>query len=147
MSMDTPNPDPRWRPLPITVEPGPGVTVVPSDDPHAVCIKIPVVRVAPADIVDENKRPTSAATPPSPAAATTTPAEPSSASSTIDPKALPDDPNVLKQMIADLLRALRRERKDRLEVEQRLDALLKRLYGPRPERLNPAQGSLFTPAD
>ncbi len=73
--------------------------------------------------------------------------EPASASSTIDPKTLPDDPNVLKQMIADLLRALRRERKDRLAVEQRLDALLKRLHGPRPERLNSAQGSLFTPAD
>jgi transposase len=144
--MDTPNPDPSWRPLPITVEPAPGVAVLPSDDPHVVCIKLPVVRVAPADIVDANKRPTSAATPASPAA-TTTPAEPPVASSTIDPKTLPDDANVLKQVIADLLRALRRERKHRQEVEQRLAALLKRLYGPRPERLNPAQGSLFTPAD
>lgn len=56
---------------------------------------------------------------------------------------LPDDPGVLKQMIAELLRALRQERRDRQEVQQRLDALLKRLYGPRPEPINPAQPLLF----
>jgi transposase len=60
----------------------------------------------------------------------------------IDP-ALPDDPGVLKQMIAELLRALRQERRDRQEVQQRLDALLKRLYGPRPDPVNPNQPLLF----
>jgi transposase len=62
---------------------------------------------------------------------------------TIDAAALPDDPAVLKQMIAELLRALRTERRDRAEVEQRLDALMRRLYGPRPTPGNPDQLLLF----
>ncbi len=61
----------------------------------------------------------------------------------IDPAALPDDPAVLKQMIAELLRALRSERRDREAVQQRLDALLRRLYGPRPSPSNPQQPLLF----
>src|SRR5271168_162845 len=56
---------------------------------------------------------------------------------------LPDDPAVLKQMIAELLLALRSERKDRQEVQQRLDALIRRLYGPRPTPDNPDQALLF----
>jgi hypothetical protein len=56
---------------------------------------------------------------------------------------LPDDPAVLKQMIAELLRALRGERRDREEVQRRLDALLRRLYGPRPAATNPDQPLLF----
>jgi transposase len=46
--------------------------------------------------------------------------------------ALPDDPAVLKQMIAELLRALRSERRDKEALQQRLDALLRRYYAPRP---------------
>lgn len=53
--------------------------------------------------------------------------------------ALPDDLAVLKQMIAELLRALRQERRDRQETQQRLDALLQRLYGPRPKPSDPEQ--------
>jgi len=68
------------------------------------------------------------------------------APATIDPDALPDDPSVLKRMIAELLQALRRERRDRTAVEQRLDALLQRLYGPRPAAVDPAQGLLFPEA-
>jgi transposase len=56
---------------------------------------------------------------------------------------LPNDVDVLKQMIAELLQQLRRERQDRQALEQRLDALLKRWYGPRPGRDNPEQGLLF----
>ncbi len=46
-------------------------------------------------------------------------------------------------MIAELLRALRTARRDRAEVEQRLDALMRRLYSPRPTPGNPDQPSLF----
>jgi transposase len=60
-----------------------------------------------------------------------------------DTSALPNDPAVLKQMIAELLEALRRERRDHQEVQQRLDALLRRLYGPRPAPVDPNQGLLF----
>jgi transposase len=55
----------------------------------------------------------------------------------VDTAALPDDPAVLKQMIAELLRALRSERRDREALQQRLDALLRRYYAPRPS--NPQQ--------
>lgn len=41
------------------------------------------------------------------------------------PPGLPDDPAVLKQMIADLLRDLRCERRDREALQRRLDALLR----------------------
>jgi transposase len=87
-----------------------------------------------------------ASIPVTPAASTTsvTPTGPALAST--DTTLLPDDPTVLKQMIAELLRELRRERPDREVVQQRLDALLRRLYGPRPTPDNPQQPSLFPPA-
>jgi transposase len=56
---------------------------------------------------------------------------------------LPDDPAVLKQMIAELIRELQTARRDREGVQQRLDALLRRLHGPRPAADNPQQPSLF----
>jgi transposase len=59
---------------------------------------------------------------------------------------LPDDPAVLKQMIAELLKALQRERRDRHDLQHRLDALLRRLYGPRPTPTNPDQPRLFSDA-
>lgn len=64
----------------------------------------------------------------------------------LDPAALPDDAAVLKQMIAELLRELRRERRDRAEVQQRLDALLRKLHAPR-SSINPNQPTLFADAD
>lgn len=63
------------------------------------------------------------------------------------PSALPDDLGVCHQMIAELLRELRRTRRDKEAVEQRLDALLRRLYGPRPEPVNPSQPLLFAEED
>src|SRR5271166_3957181 len=82
---------------------------------------------------------TDATTPRSPAAANSTPLP--------DTSALPDDLVVLKQMIAELLRALRGERRDHEETRQRLDALLKRLYGPRPQPVDPHQMLLFAADD
>jgi hypothetical protein len=46
-------------------------------------------------------------------------------------------------MIAELLRTLRSERRDKEALQARLDALLRRLYGPRPEPANPQQPLLF----
>lgn len=77
--------------------------------------------------------------PPPPVPPRATP--PTPAPSSID--ALPDDPVVLKQMIAELLRALRGERRDREEVQRRLDALLRRLHSPRVTPTNPDQLLLF----
>ena len=56
---------------------------------------------------------------------------------------LPDDPAVLKQMIAELLQTLHRKDRDLKETQQRLDALLRRLHGPRPTPDNPGQPLLF----
>jgi transposase len=106
---------------------------VDSGDPLAATMRIPVITVPVTELDDAVKR---TATPATPAPAT-------SASVPVDTTALPDDTAVLKQMIAELIQALRRERHDREGVQQRLDALLQRLYGPRPERVNPAQGLLF----
>ncbi len=76
----------------------------------------------------------------------TTPSPPpaAAASPVLDTSALPDDPAVLKQMIAELLRALRHERRDKEGLQQRLDALLRRYYHPRPA--SPDQPLLFPDA-
>ena len=113
---------------------------MPSDDPTVATVKVPVVQV-PVDQI--SNKPNQRTEPKAPATPTAAPP----ASATINTEALPDDPMVLKQMIAELIRALRHERRDREDIQQRLDALLTRLYGPRPDRTNPAQGSLFGEAD
>jgi transposase len=59
------------------------------------------------------------------------------------PELLPDDPVTLKQMILELLATLQQERADKESLRHRLDLLLKRLYGPRQERFDPNQLSLF----
>jgi transposase len=61
----------------------------------------------------------------------------------VDPAHLPDDPGLLKAMLAELLAVLRASRQESEQLRQRLDQLLRRLYGPRSERLNPDQPLLF----
>jgi transposase len=67
----------------------------------------------------------------------------------IDPAHLPDDPAFLKAMLAEVLVALRASRQEGEQLRQRLDQLLRRLFGRRSERLNPDQLLLFAepPAD
>ncbi len=60
-----------------------------------------------------------------------------------DAERLPDDPALLKAMLAELLRALRDSRREGEQLRARLDALLRRLFGPRAERLDPGQLLLF----
>jgi len=57
--------------------------------------------------------------------------------------ALPDDPDVLKRMIRELLAALNGTQRELEGVRHRLDQLLRRLYGPKAERFRPDQPSLF----
>src|SRR5947209_10751309 len=61
----------------------------------------------------------------------------------LDPAQLPDDPALLKAMLAEVLAVLRTSRQESEHLRQRLDQLLRRLYGPRSERLNPDQPLLF----
>jgi transposase len=52
---------------------------------------------------------------------------------------LPDDPILLQQMLRELLATLQTRDRELEEVRQRLDQLLRRLYGPKAERFNPHQ--------
>src|SRR5947209_7402156 len=56
---------------------------------------------------------------------------------------LPDDIDLLKQMIRELLATLQEQRQDNAQLRARLDLLLRRLYGPRAERFDPNQALLF----
>ena len=60
-----------------------------------------------------------------------------------DPALLPDDVDHLKKMIIELFATLREQRLDNLQLRDRLDQLLRRLYGPRAERYDPNQPLLF----
>jgi transposase len=52
---------------------------------------------------------------------------------------LPDDVAVLKAMIRELLEVLQKTRHERDGVQERLDLLLRKLYGPKAERFDPNQ--------
>ena len=52
---------------------------------------------------------------------------------------LPDDVPVLHAMIRELLDALKKTRHECDGVQQRLDLLLRKLYGPKAERFDPNQ--------
>src|SRR3954463_5156431 len=60
--------------------------------------------------------------------------------------ALPDDPVILRQMILELLDALRDTRRQNDELQPRLALLLRRIYGPRTERFDPNQPLLIPDA-
>jgi transposase len=64
-----------------------------------------------------------------------------SPSAVFDPAKLPDDTSVLKQMIAELVAAMRLDRRELAAVRERLDLLLRR--GRREESLDPNQPLLF----
>jgi transposase len=55
------------------------------------------------------------------------------------PPPLPNDIPTLQAMIAELLDALQKEQREREGLQQRLDQLLRRLYGPKAERFDPRQ--------
>jgi transposase len=56
---------------------------------------------------------------------------------------LPDDPAVLQGLVHELLTTVHGQRRQIDQLEHRLDQLLKRLYGPRADKLNPDQLQLF----
>lgn len=60
-----------------------------------------------------------------------------------DESTLPDDPETLKGMIRELLAMLHNRDQELSGVRQRLDQLLRRLYGPKGEQFRPDQPSLF----
>ncbi|HTK76790.1 MAG TPA: IS66 family transposase [Gemmataceae bacterium] len=60
-----------------------------------------------------------------------------------DESTLPDDPETLKGMIRELLAMLHNRDQELSGVRQRLDQLLRRLYGPKGEHFRPDQPVLF----
>src|SRR3977135_1033534 len=52
---------------------------------------------------------------------------------------LPDDVPTLQAMIRELIDALKKEQHEREGIQQRLDLLLRKLYGPKAERFHPDQ--------
>jgi transposase len=56
---------------------------------------------------------------------------------------LPDDLVTLKRMIMELLATLQAEQRDKQQLRERLDRLLQRLYGPKQERYDPNELTLF----
>src|SRR5262245_20292284 len=56
---------------------------------------------------------------------------------------LPDDLATCQRMISELLDTLRDQRREHEQLRSRLDQLLRRIYGPRSERINPDQPLLF----
>jgi len=52
---------------------------------------------------------------------------------------------VLKQLVAQLLEELRKERGARERLEHHIHLLLKRIYGSTSEKIDPRQGVLFDP--
>ena|SRR5580765_985142 len=59
--------------------------------------------------------------------------------STLDATPLPDDVPTLHAMIRELLDALKKAQHECHGVQQRLDLLLRKLYGPKAERFHPEQ--------
>jgi transposase len=60
-----------------------------------------------------------------------------------DPEQLPGDVATLRQMVVELVASLRASQAENVSLRQRLDTLLRRVYGPRSERYAPGQGLLF----
>ena len=56
---------------------------------------------------------------------------------------LPDDAATLKRMVLELLASLHERQRDYEALQHRIDLLLRRLYGPRGERVDPNQPPLF----
>jgi len=63
-----------------------------------------------------------------------------------DASHLPDDPALLQRMVQELLATLKARDHENEALRHRLSLLLQRVYGPRRERINPDQLSLFVEA-
>jgi transposase len=62
---------------------------------------------------------------------------------TVDPTLLPDDPAVLKELIAQLMEVIAKHAGRVEHLEHQMTLLLRRLYGIKSEKVDPRQGILF----
>ena len=156
MSIDVPSTGPTSQPFRAPATPAESVAAL-NADPYTAAVQVPVARVPVSELLEESVKGQACATVPksSEARASSSPSKKEVAalvdaltvllrafpasSINVNLTALPDDLGVLKQMIAELLRALRQRDRDLAETRRRLDALLR----PRPTAANPDQPSLF----
>jgi transposase len=61
----------------------------------------------------------------------------------VDPALLPDDPAVLKELIAQLFKEIQKHAGRVEQLEHQMTLLLRKLYGVRSEKFDPRQGKLF----
>jgi transposase len=74
------------------------------------------------------------------------PADPAAGLPPTAAEQLPDEPATLKRMVLELLASLHQRDRDIEGYRHRIDLLLRRLYGPRGERIDPDQLLLFAAA-
>jgi transposase len=141
MSKDHQVPDNSSRRLHVTVEPAPGTIVVDTGDPFSATIKVPVIQV-PVTPWRDDKPPTQ--TPPATTPANnaftppTLPVAPAPDTLDVGPP-LPNDVAVLHAMIRELLETIKKSSREQEALRERLDLLLRKLYGPKAERFDPNQ--------
>jgi transposase len=147
--------DNTTRQLHVTVDPAPGTVVIPTDDPCVAAIKVPVVRVSVAELIEAQAkdRATKHATlaagsvvqvPVTPlgqeqAKDTTTKHATVTPGPVGDDTNLPDDVPALQTMIHELLATVKELSRDRDGLQERLHLLLQKLFGPKAERFDPNQ--------
>ena len=148
MSKNDQLPNNASRRLTVTVDPAPGTIVLAQGDPFAAAVQVPVIQIPVNQLLEQERRRCTAQEPDGP-----TPVTPKPKSDITPPTAcgnpplanlgkdtpLPDDVAVLKSMVRELLESLKKSTSDREALQQRIDLLLKRLYGQKAERFDPNQ--------
>jgi transposase len=162
MSTDVPSSGQTSRPLKVPATPAESVAAL-NADPCTAAVQVPVARIPVSELLNDPVKGSGSPSVQLPVGARATLAPAASkkevaalvdaltallrafpaSSINVNLAALPDDLSVLKQMIAELLRALRQRDRDLDETRRRLDALLR----PRSTPSNPGQPSLFPEAE
>jgi transposase len=149
MSTNQSLPNNSSRRLTVTVvDAAPGTIVVAGDDPWTAAIQVPVIQVPVNQLLEEERQARAARVTPTPTAIPVNANTPPPAPSPLPPLTtslgggdtpLPSDVAVLQRMIRELLDSLKKASRDREALQQRIDLLLRRLYGQKSERFDPNQ--------
>ena len=132
----------NYQPVQVLVEPAPGVIVVPCADPFAAAIKVPVIQIPVNQLHEQERQARAARNAPTPAVPTPvqdTPPQTVLPTNNNANTPLPSDVAVLQSMVRELLDSLKKSSRDREALQQRIDLLLRRLYGQKAERFDPNQ--------
>lgn len=134
MSTNDQLPENFSHPLRVTVEAAPGIEVIDTGEPFSAAVRIPVLLQVPAGQSSAERQQSMQAQ----AAPSNPPLAPGSEQAAWKPP-LPTEVPTLHAMIYELLDALKKAHHETDSVRERLDLLLRRLYGPKAERFNPDQ--------